>query len=85
MKYAGPQQIEIKAHPRFLSFVRLCVDNQEYSLSSDDLRRAIDGVVARPPAQADGEFMESAADLLNRCAEERAPAKCPESTELPPG
>ena len=43
-RYGGPLKIEIKPHPRFLSFVRLCIDDQEYAVASDDLMRAIDGV-----------------------------------------
>ena len=84
LRYAGPKKIEIKPHPRFLSFVKLCVDNQEYSLSSDDLMRAIDGAITRVPVPED-EVIGSAVDMLNRFAEERAAANPRENTELPPG
>lgn len=48
IKHIGPQKIYIASHPRFLSFVRLCIDDREYSLSSDDLMRAVDCAVSRP-------------------------------------
>jgi hypothetical protein len=40
IKYTGAQKIYFTPHPRFLSFVRLCIDNQEYSLGADDLMRS---------------------------------------------
>lgn len=84
LRYAGAQKIEIKPHPRFLSFVRLCIENQEYSLSSDDLMRAIDRAISRPPAPEDEALGRGAADLINQFAEEQASGKRAESTELPP-
>ena len=84
VKYAGARKVEIKSHPWFLGFVRLCVDNHEYSLSSDDLMRAIDRAITRPPAPEDEALGGGAADLINQFAEEQASRKRAESTELPP-
>jgi hypothetical protein len=53
LKYTGAQKIYVKTHPRFLSFIRLCIDNHEYSLGLDDLVRAIDGATGQPPALED--------------------------------
>jgi hypothetical protein len=50
-KYTGPRKVYIKKHPRFLTFVRLSVDGQEYSLASDDLLCAIDRTIAQVPAR----------------------------------
>ena len=50
-KYTGPRKVYIKKHPRFLTFVRLCIDGQEYSLASDDLLCAIDRTIAQVPAR----------------------------------
>jgi len=49
-KYTGPRKVYIKKHPRFLTFVRLSVDGQEYSLASDDLLCAIERAIAQVPA-----------------------------------
>jgi hypothetical protein len=32
VKYTGEKKVYVTSHPRFLSFVRLHIDNQEYSL-----------------------------------------------------
>jgi hypothetical protein len=53
VKYIGPQKIDIKSHPRFVSFVKLCIDNHEYSIGSDDLMRAIDRAARHVPASDD--------------------------------
>ena len=50
MKYNGPRTINVTSHPRFLNFVRLCIDNREYSLGADDLMRAVDRVIGQPLA-----------------------------------
>jgi hypothetical protein len=50
-KYTGPRRVYIKKHPRFLAFVRLCIDGQEYSVASDDLLCAIDRTIAQVPAR----------------------------------
>jgi len=39
IKYTGAQKIYVVPNPRFLSFVKLSIDNQEYSLGADDLMR----------------------------------------------
>lgn len=67
-KYTGAQKIDIKSHPRFLSFVRLCVDDKEYSLGADDLMRAVDGAVGRQPVQNDDVLTGGHANLTNQCA-----------------
>jgi hypothetical protein len=53
-KYTGPRQVYLKKHPRFLSFVKLSIDGQEYSLASEDLLYAIERAIAQVPA-ADAE------------------------------
>lgn len=40
MKCTGQQKIHIRSHPRFLSFVKLRIDDQEYSVGCDDLMRS---------------------------------------------
>jgi len=82
-RYGGPLKIEIKPHPRFLGFVRLCIDDQEYAVASDDLMRAIDGVLTRLPPPPD-ELPRTAADLLNQFVEERAAANPPRNIKLLP-
>lgn len=72
-KYTGAQKIDIKSHPRFLSFVRLCVDDKEYSLGADDLMRAVDGAVGRQPVQPvqkDDVLIEAQANRTNQFAKE---------------
>jgi hypothetical protein len=53
-KYMGPRQVYLKKHPRFLSFLKLSIDGQEYSLASEDLLYAIERAIAQVPA-ADAE------------------------------
>ena len=53
VKYIGPQKIDIKSHPRFVSFVKLCIDNHEYSIGCDDLMRAVDRAAGHVPASDD--------------------------------
>ena len=69
-KYTGAQKIDIKSHPRFLSFVRLCIDDKEYSLGADDLMRAVDGAVGRQPVQQDDSDIRGRANLTNQFVKE---------------
>jgi hypothetical protein len=84
VKYTGGRKIYIKTHPRFLSFVRLCIDNQEYSLASDDLMRAVDGAVGRPPVQEDDVLIAGRANLINQFAKELTAEKQERDAGLPP-
>jgi len=68
VRQTGALKINFKSHPRFLSFVKLCINGQEYSLGSDDLIRAIERVACRTPGQDDPTF-ESPASLINHFAE----------------
>lgn len=70
-KYTGAQKIDIKSHPRFLSFVRLCIDDREYSIGADDLMRAVDGAVGRQPVQRD-DVLTGQANTTNQFAKELA-------------
>src|SRR5689334_10493750 len=82
VKYTGPRTINVTSHPRFLSFVRLCIDNQEYSLGSDDLMRAVDRVNGQPLTE-DQTSVESAVDLMKKFVQESARVAPPDA-ELPP-
>jgi hypothetical protein len=81
MKYTGAPKIDIKTHPRFSSFVRPCIDNQEYSLASDDLIRAVDRAVGPQPVPEDEVLGESAANLINQFARAQ---KQEQGVDLPP-
>jgi len=82
VKYTGPRTINVTSHPCFLSFVRLCIDGQEYSLGSDDLMRAVYRVNGQPLTE-DQTLVGSAVDLMRKFVEESARAAPPEA-ELPP-
>jgi len=84
VKYTGALKIHIKSHPRFLSFVRLCIDNHEYSIASDDLMRAVDGAVGRQPVPEDEVLGEGAVNLINQFARERTAEKHEQAADLPP-
>jgi hypothetical protein len=83
-KYTGAQRIVISSHPRFLSFVRLCIDDKEYSLGADDLMRAVDGAVGRKPVQEDDVLVEGQANLINQFAKELTTEKQERDADLPP-
>lgn len=82
VKYTGRKTIDIKSHPRLLSFVKLRIDGQEYSLGSDDLMRAVDRAARKLPAADDGIVIQGPAGAINRFAEERA-SEQQERLELP--
>ena len=84
IKYAGAQKIYVTSHPRFLSFVRLCIDNQEYSLGADDLMRAVDYVVGRPVLPADEALLADVFTVTAKLKEESAAAARKEQLEVPP-
>ena len=69
-KYTGAQKIVIRSHPRFLSFVKLCIDDKEYSLGADDLMRAVDGAVGRQPVQEEDVLIGGQPNLINQFAKE---------------
>ena len=58
LQYTGPRKIDIKSHPRFLSFVTLCIDNQEYSIACDDLMRALERSTRQVPTPDDDMLVE---------------------------
>jgi len=77
-QYTGGNTIDIKSHPRLLSFVKLCVGNREYSISSDDLVRAIGRAISHI-AEPENEILAGGpADLINQFAEEKKPDREPE-------
>lgn len=82
VKYTGQRKIEIRPHERFLSFVRLRVDRQEYSVASDDLMRAVDRSVSRLPAPQDSTLPAGPANLINDFVEEQAVAKLKENRDM---
>lgn len=69
-KYTGAQKIVIRSHPRFLSFVRLRIDDKEYSLGADDLMRAVDGAAGRQPVQEEDLLIGGQPNLINQFAKE---------------
>ena len=81
--YNGPRTINVTSHPRFLSFVRLCIDNQEYSLGADDLMRAVDRVIGQPLAPEDEALVGEAVEGMNKCVEKSAAGARQEKPELP--
>ena len=83
IKYTGAQKIYIASHPRFLSFVRLCIDDQEYSLSSDDLMRAVDCAVGRPLTPGDKGLLSGARSSAMKSTEESSAAQH-DNPEEPP-
>ena len=84
-QYTGGQTIDVISHPRFLSFLKLCINNREYSISSDDLMRAVSRAINRLPAlpQEDG-HLEGPAEIINQFAEEQASGKHRESAGVLP-
>ena len=82
MKYTGPRTINVTSHPRFLSFVKLCIDNQEYSLGADDLMRAVDRATGQPLTPEDEALAGSAVNSMKKFVEESAPG-LPEEHEFP--
>lgn len=84
IKYTGAQKIYIASHPRFLSFVRLCIDDQEYSLGSDDLMRAVDCAAGRPLTPEDKVLLSGALSSAMKSTEESASPAQHENPELPP-
>jgi|GraSoiStandDraft_44_1057316.scaffolds.fasta_scaffold107728_1 hypothetical protein len=84
MKYNGPRTINVTSHPRFLNFVRLCIDNREYSLGADDLMRAVDRVIGQPLAPEDEALVGEAVERMNKFVEKSAAGARQEEPELPP-
>lgn len=84
VKYTGTKKMYVASHPRFLSFVRLCIDNQEYSLGSDDLMRAVDRATAQPPTQEDEALMNGAVNSMKKFVEESTAGAPQKHAELPP-
>ena len=71
-------------HILFLSFVRLCIDNQEYSLGADDLMRAVDRVIGQPLAPEDEALVGEAVERMKKFVETSAAGARQEEPELPP-
>jgi|SRR2546423_14936577 hypothetical protein len=84
MKYTGPRTINVTSHPRFLSFVRLCIDNQAYLVGSDDLMRAVDSAIRKPLTPEDTALMGGALISMKTFAEESQAGAPQEHAELPP-
>jgi|SRR5690348_14901809 hypothetical protein len=82
MKYTGPRTINVTGHPRFLSFVRVCIDNQEYSLGADDLMRAVERASGQPLTLEDEALAGSAVNSMKKSVEESA-AGVPQEHEFP--
>jgi hypothetical protein len=83
VKYTGTRKMYVASHPRFLSFVRLCIDNQEYSLGSDDLMRAVDRATGQPPTPEDEALMNGAVNSMKKFVKESAAVTPQENAELP--
>jgi hypothetical protein len=62
VKYSGAQKINIKAHPRFLGFIRICIADREYSLGVNDLVGAIDRAITQPSMPMDESFDSQTAE-----------------------
>ena len=84
VRYTGTRKIYVTSHPRFLSFVRLCIDNQEYSLGSDDLMRAVDGATGQPPTPEDEALMNGRLNSMKKFLEESAAVTLQGNADLPP-
>lgn len=85
MKYTGPRTINVTSHPRFLSFVRVCIDNQEYSLGADDLMRAVDRVTGKPVLREDDALIGGVVNSIMKKYVEESVSEVPQTkTELPP-
>jgi len=84
IKYTGAQKIYITSHPRFLSFVKLSIDNQEYSLGGDDLMRAVDYAMGRPVLPADEALLGDVFSVATKLKDESAAAARDETLEGPP-
>jgi len=82
VKYIGATKVYVTSHPRFLSFVRLCIDNQEYSLASDDLMRAVDRATGQPLAPEDEALVGGAVNSMKKSVEESGPGIPQENAEL---
>jgi len=83
VKYTGARKMYVASHPRFLSFVKLCIDNQEYSLGSDDLMRAVDRATGQPPTTEDEALMNGAVNSMKKFVKESAAVTPQENPELP--
>jgi len=64
--------------------VRLCIDNQEDSLGSDDLMRAVDRATGQPPTPEDEALMNGAVNSMKKFVEASAAVTPQENAELPP-
>src|SRR5579872_3466093 len=84
MKYTGHQTVNVISHPRFLSFVRLRINNQEYSLASDELMRAVGYVTGRPLTPEEEALVPSALSSMKKFVEELVAEAPQTSAELPP-
>jgi hypothetical protein len=67
-----------------LSFVRLCIDNQEYPLGADHLMRAVDRVIGQPLAPEDEALVGEAVEGTNEFVEKSAAGARQEKPELSP-
>jgi len=84
MKYTGRRTINVTSHPRFLSFVKLCIDNQEYSLGADDLMRAVDRATGQPLTPEDERLREASLNSMKKFVEDLASCVPEQHAELPP-
>jgi len=82
--YTGATKLYVKSHPRFLSFVRLCIDNQEYSLASDELMRAVGNATRQLVAPEDAALVDGAFSSMKKFVEESVAEAPQKSAELPP-
>ena len=84
VKYTGAKKVFVTSHPRFVSFVRLCIDNQEYSLGSDDLMRAVDRATRQPPTPEDEALTNGPLNSMKKFVEESAAVALQGNADLPP-
>ena len=81
LRYTGAEKIDIKSHPRFMNFVRLSIDNHEYSLAADDLMRAVGHALGQVQLPEDDALVGGFASQTDQSAgEQREPEKQNENT-----
>lgn len=84
LNYTGATKLYVTSHPRFLSFVRLCIDNQEYSLASDELMRAVDRATGRLSTPEDETLAGGPVNSMKKFLEESVAEGQQKNAELPP-
>ena len=84
LSYTGATKLYVSSHPRFLNFVRLCIDNQEYSVASDELMRAVDRATGSLFTPEDEALTGGAVNSMKKFLEESVAEAQQKNAELPP-